>query len=286
MCRLHIVALFLCYFCFLCRCCVSLTPSDEATNSFGALQLTLVASHSTTIQHPSAYGPTRRGAEWKKLGPLGTSIPTKAASTLYGGKQMADKVHLSGDLVMPSLVLALGVLLAILISKLQQLGGQSNFEAEDHQELEALVMAVSGEDDHEGFTVSPKNRAVPSLKCNWPRVLTFCATPLVLGPIAILVHLFFHVPVLGSAFHFDLEVCRRALLWSIPWISISVLPVERIPGLGILEEINQVGKFINMICLGLEKNFHSLPKVMLATVTLFKFIQDGLSLTLFVSLTS
>eukprot|EP00667_Euglena_gracilis_P016964 EG_transcript_17823 len=83
-----------------------------------------------------------------------------------------------------------------------------------------------------------------------------------------LVQLIFHVPVLGSAFHLDGEVAKLALFWAIPWISISILPVEKIPGLEILQEIHQVGKFINMILLGLEKNLRTLPQIVLASFVL------------------
>eukprot|EP00667_Euglena_gracilis_P020904 EG_transcript_22754 len=190
--------------------------------------------------------------------PYGMSLNSQRKEHVEG------EVHLSGDVLIPGAVLAVGVLLTCLIAKLQQYGSRSSLEAQEHREMEALMMAAATgeiEEDGQRSFAFPKDLPVPAFSCQWPRILSFSATPFIMGLCAMLVQLIFHVPVLGSAFHLDLEVSKLALLWAIPWISISILPVEKIPGLEILQEIHQVGKFINMILLGLEKSLRTLPQI-------------------------
>ena len=72
------------------------------------------------------------------------------------------------------------------------------------------------------------------LQFSWRRIWLFAASPLLLAPLAFVVQYFLNVPLMGQEYVLDSTSIVSGVLYSVPWVLASLLPIEKVPGLSIL----------------------------------------------------
>lgn len=87
-------------------------------------------------------------------------------------------------------------------------------------------------------------------KFSWRLVFFFAANPLSLLPIAGIGAYFLHINVLGAAYSLTPAAVLLGAALALPLQVLTNLPLERIPGLGALEEISTVSSFLCYLLFG------------------------------------
>lgn len=118
-------------------------------------------------------------------------------------------------------------------------------------------------------------RQFPACSARWRRVGYLALNPLALLPVAG-VAAYFGINVAGDAFGgLTAGAGVRGLLYSIPLLILSLLPLEKLPGLSSLREVTEVSKFITLICLGAERGVR--PAVRAAAAAMIVSVSAGVA---------
>lgn len=107
----------------------------------------------------------------------------------------------------------------------------------------------------------------PGPSFSWRLILFFAANPLALLPI-VGVGAFLHVGVLGTAYSLTPANVLLGAALAIPLQVLTNLPLERLPGLRALEEVNTVSSFLCYLLFGARRNVGHICNVILASTVI------------------
>ena len=104
--------------------------------------------------------------------------------------------------------------------------------------------------DGPAFAPSAEDLLQPTdIQLDWYRVVFFALNPAAFLPLPLLACLL-RRRVLGPAFACDLAALRLGALWSAPMLALSLLPLERLPGLAAIAEVSRAARVITLWALG------------------------------------
>lgn len=143
------------------------------------------------------------------------------------------------------------------VSLLRAVGGDGAGSEQPDAAAGTELTAIAPTSDQRALTPPPR--------FSWRMVFFFAANPLALLPIAGLGALL-KVGIFGPALGLTVPAVALGAALAVPLLVLTNLPLERIPGLSALEEVNTVSQFLTYLLFGEQRGVGSAARVLVASV--------------------